>query len=119
MRLTHGTIRTPCDLHRRGEATTALSPPDWLQFVRQDPGPEKRNSGSFAPGGSECRSLAFGGWGGDYFKPAKVVLIAAKFGRSFGVGVCSAYCTTPFRSITNAARAEVAPKPSRSSSSTP
>ena len=31
--------------------------------------------------------------------------MASKFGKSLGVGVCSLYCTTPFLSITNAARA--------------
>ena len=54
-----------------------------------------------------------------YCNFARVSLIAVKFGRSFGVGVCSLYCTTPFLSMTNAARAEVEPKPIRSGSSTP
>src|SRR5208283_5037452 len=47
----------------------------------------------------------------DYFNFASAVLMASKFGRSFGVSVCSLYCTTPFLSITNAARAEVSPTP--------
>ena len=46
-----------------------------------------------------------------YFNFASVALIASKFGKSFGVGVCSLYCTTPFLSITNAARAAVSPTP--------
>jgi hypothetical protein len=50
---------------------------------------------------------------------ARVALMASKFGNSFGDGVCSLYCTTPFLSMTKAARALVAPKPSRSSSNTP
>src|ERR1017187_9542579 len=37
--------------------------------------------------------------------------MASKFGKSFGVGVCSLYWTTPFLSITNAERAAVSPTP--------
>ena len=38
---------------------------------------------------------------------------AAKFGRSFGVGVCSEYLITPSLPTTNAARADVSPMPAR------
>lgn len=55
----------------------------------------------------------------DYLRPARTSLSFAKFGRSFGVGVCSAYCTTPCLSITKAARAEVSPTPARFGNSTP
>src|SRR5476649_1624062 len=48
---------------------------------------------------------------GNYFNFASTALTASKFGKSFGVGVCSLYCTTPFLSITNAARAAVSPTP--------
>ena len=34
-----------------------------------------------------------------YFNFASAALIASKFGKSFGVGVCSLYCTTPCLSI--------------------
>ncbi|GEM_PF-1456955 len=51
------------------------------------------------------------GWPGNYFNFASAALRASKFGRSFGVGVCSLYCTTPCLSITNAARAAVSPTP--------
>jgi len=47
----------------------------------------------------------------DHFNFASVACTAAKFGRSFGVGVCSAYCTMPALSMTNAARADVSPTP--------
>src|SRR5882672_3214431 len=46
-----------------------------------------------------------------YFSFASVSLMALKFGSSFGVGVCSLYCTTPPLSMTKAARAEVSPTP--------
>ena len=46
-----------------------------------------------------------------HFNFASAALTASKLGRSFGVGVCSAYCTTPFRSMTKAARAAVSPMP--------
>jgi len=46
-----------------------------------------------------------------YFSFASAALIASKFGKSFGVAVCSLYCTTPFLSMTNAARADVSPTP--------
>src|SRR5580765_3189087 len=51
-------------------------------------------------------NFAFG-----YFNFARAALTASKFGKSFGVGVCSLYCTTPLLSITNAARAAVSPTP--------
>ena len=54
-----------------------------------------------------------------YFNFARTSFTALKFGRSFTVGVCSAYWMTPFLSTTNAARALTAPKPARSSSNTP
>lgn len=47
----------------------------------------------------------------NYLIFAKVSFTALKFGKSFGVGVCSLYCTTPFLSMTNAARAAVSPTP--------
>src|SRR5687768_8868124 len=43
-------------------------------------------------------------WSERYF--ARAALMALKFGRSFVVGVCSAYFTTPSLPMTNAARAE-------------
>src|SRR5260370_969981 len=48
-----------------------------------------------------------------YFSLANVSLTFSKLGKSFGVGVCSLYLTTPFLSITNAARPAVAPAPAR------
>jgi hypothetical protein len=50
---------------------------------------------------------------------ASAALIASKFGRSFGVGVCSAYYTTPSRPMTKAARAAVSPTPASIGKSTP
>ncbi len=41
----------------------------------------------------------------------RISFTAAKFGRSFGVAVCSAYWMTPFLSMTKAARAAVSPMP--------
>jgi len=46
-----------------------------------------------------------------YFNFASVALTASKFGKSFGVGVCSLYWMTPALSMTNAARADVSPTP--------
>src|SRR5678809_1285730 len=46
-----------------------------------------------------------------YFSLPRTSLMALKLGKSFGVGVCSLYCTTPFLSMTKAARAEVSPTP--------
>ena len=48
---------------------------------------------------------------GSYFSLPSAALTASKFGRSFGVAVCSLYCTTPALSMTNAARADVSPTP--------
>src|SRR3954468_18676868 len=44
---------------------------------------------------------------------AKAALTLLKSGRSFGVGVCSAYLITPSLPMTNAARADVSPTPAR------
>src|SRR5436190_1985263 len=46
-----------------------------------------------------------------YFSFASALLTASKLGRSFGVGVCSLYCTTSLLSMTKAARAAVSPIP--------
>ena len=53
-----------------------------------------------------------------YASLASAAWTAWKLGRSFGVGVCSAYCTTPCLSMTNAARAAVSPMPARLGKST-
>src|SRR5438046_2227104 len=47
----------------------------------------------------------------DYLNLPSVSFTFSKLGKSLGVGVCSLYCTTPFLSITNAARAAVSPTP--------
>jgi hypothetical protein len=46
-----------------------------------------------------------------YLSLASVALTWSKCGRSFGLGVCSLYWTTPALSITKAARAAVSPTP--------
>ena len=86
---------------------------------RKQRGTGKEEGGSRLPPSLECRWVLNVVRRASYFSLARVSLIAAKFGRSFGVAVCSAYCTTPALSTTNAARALVEPKPSRSGSSTP
>lgn len=53
------------------------------------------------------------------YRAFKTSLIALKFGRSFGVGVCSLYLMTPCLSMTKAARALAAPNPARSGKRTP
>lgn len=99
-------IRNPCRIVLK---TAAIARADSNPARRKWP---NKNGSRFA----DCRSIK--GFAA-YCSLAKVSLIASKFGRSFGVGVCSLYFTTPSLSMTNAARAATEPKPIKSSSNTP
>jgi len=78
------------------------NPPRGGQIQRMPLG-NKKDAGAGVPGKKMPQAC--------YCNFANAACTAPKLGRSFGVGVCSLYCTIPCLSITKAARAEVSPTP--------
>ena len=94
----------------RGFVHKARTYEDYARWRRSQP---KRNGREMNPARPEEASARA------YFNLARQSFTASKFGKSFGVAVCSEYCTVPCLSITNAARAEVSPTPASMGKRTP